>query len=102
MKDISGIARRLKEIASEVHATQTPSTDEDGNPVWIDGSGLHVAFQVMRIGRDLGRKTMLADFPPDLLKQIGLWSRAELTPEDSQVARITKALCQQILAEGHR
>ena len=105
MKDLSAMTRQLKDLASQVHANQIPSTDEDGCPVWIDGNGLRVSFEIMKIGRDsrdAGRETTIADFPPDLLKQIGLWSRAELTPEDAKVARITKELCQQILAEGHR
>ena len=105
MKDLSAMTRQLKDLASQVHANQILSTDEDGCPVWIDGSGLCVAFEIMKIGRDsrvAGRETTLADFPPDLSKQMGMWSRAKLTPEDPPVARITKELCQQILAEGHR
>ena len=107
MKDLIAMTRQLKDLASQVHANQILSTDEGGAPVWIDGSGLRVAFEIMRIGRDIrvagaGRETTLADFPPDLLKQIGLWTRAELTPEDPPVASITKKLCQQILDEGHR
>ena len=104
MKDLIALTRQLKDLALQVHANQIPSTDEDGGPVWIDGSGLNVAFDIMKIGRDsrvAGRETTLADFPPDLLKQIGMWTRAELTPEDAQVARITKELCQQILARLH-
>lgn len=102
MKDISILARQLKDLAAQVHSGQIPSTDEDDGPVWIDGSGLHVAFQVMKLGRDLGRETTLADFPAELLGQIGLWSRAKLDDRDGQVGQITKELCQQILADGHR
>ena len=106
MKDLSAMTRQLKDLASQVHANQILSTDEDGGPVWIDGSGLHIAFEIMKIGRDsrvAGRETTIADFPPDLLKQIGMWTRAELQDDrDGQIGKITKELCQQILAEGHR
>ena len=104
MKELSAMTRQLKDLASQVHANQIPSTDEDGDPVWIDGSGLRVAFEIMKIGRDsrvAGRETTLADFPPDLLKQIGMWSRAELQDDrDGQIGKITKELCLQILSRG--
>ncbi len=98
----ASIERQLKDLEHEAHSTQIPSTDEAGNSVWIDGCGLHVAFEVMKLARDLGRQTMIEDFPPDLLNQIKLWSRAKLSESDGQAAKITRDLCQKILAEGHR
>jgi hypothetical protein len=98
----ASIERQLKDLEHEAHATQTPSIDDDGRPAWIDGSGLHVAFEIMHIERSLGRETTIEDFPPDLLTQVRLWSQAKLSESDGQAAKITKELCQKILAEGHR
>jgi hypothetical protein len=96
------IERQLKDMEQAVHATEISSVGDDGRPAWIDGSGLHVAFEIMHIERSLGRETTIEDFPPDLLTQVRLWSRAKLSESDGQAAKITKELCQKILAEGHR
>jgi hypothetical protein len=72
------LARRVNGLESAACVGKTKTIDDNGQVIWIEGSGLKFIREVMAIGNTLGHDLRLEDLTEDLQKEARLWSRAEL------------------------
>jgi len=87
--------RRVGKLEAVAIAGKIATTDDEGRPAWVEGSGLRVAFNIMWLQDDLGRDELKPDdLPDDLRREVSLWSRAAA---ESQAERMTKQLCEGIM-----
>ena len=95
-----GRLRRLEAALSEGTIT---TTDEAGDPMRLTGSGLQLGFEVLWLADHLGiRDACLLqpdDLPDNLLREVGLWSRAEVREEHGGAAKAVQELCRAITGE---
>lgn len=66
MSKFVSLRTRIKDLEVQVHAGMTRSKDEDGNEVWISGSGL-----------SLFRAIMKGHLSQEYIELARVWSRAE-------------------------
>ena len=88
--------RRLEAALSEGTIT---TTDEDGEPVKLTGSGLQLGFELLRIADEAGKTAFdlrPSDLPDDVAREAGLWSRAEVREEHGTAAKAVQELCRAI------
>ena len=95
MKGIDAITRRLDLLKERMHAGLIPTTDENEDAAWLDGSeAITLMLELSKFQRDHGQLSPQGD----LLSQVGLWSRAELDENTlGSLPRTTKKRCQGIM-----
>ena len=71
---LDAIEKKLAHLESRFYSGQVRSIDDNGQEVWIKGSGLEFMRTVLKAKRALGEEAL----PEDLLEEARLWSRAEL------------------------
>ena len=80
------------------------TTDEDGNPARLSGSGLHVMWELMKLRRDLGIDELSPeDLPEDLREQVSLWSRADVSLRHGRIGQVWELVvdeCIEIMNRG--
>ena len=69
---------RLCKLESSLHHGQIKTTEDDGQEIWIKGSGLEFMRTVLKAERALGKDVRLETLPKDLQREVRLWNRAEL------------------------
>ena len=75
---LDAIEKKLDRLESRFYSGQVKSIDDNGQEVWIKGSGLKFMRTVLEAKRALGKDAKLEDLPKDLKREVRLWSRAEL------------------------
>lgn len=91
-----GMGRRVGKLEAVVYGGRIATTDGTGRRVWLTGSGLHAAFQILKIQHDSGKEDLFPDdLPSALREEVFLWSRAE-TEGQGQAAR-AREMCTQIM-----
>ena len=75
---LDAIEKKLAHLESRFYSGQVKSTDDNGQEVWIKGSGLGFMREVLEAERELGKDAKLEALPKDLQREVRLWSRAEL------------------------
>ena len=97
MTRFESLRSRLEDLEGSAHRGLVPTTDGAGRRLWLEGSGLRTAFQILKIQHDSGEENLFPDaLPPDLREEVSLWSRAE-TEGHGQAAAMAKGLCIQIM-----
>jgi hypothetical protein len=92
-----GMSGRVEKLEAVVYGGRIATTDGTGRRVWVTGSGLRTAFQILKIQHDSGEENLSPDaLPPALREEAFLWSRAEAEGHD-QAAAMAKGLCIQIM-----
>ena len=98
MSRYQATAMRLRKLEAEAVRGKIATTDEAGNRAWVEGSGLRVAFNILKIQTELHKDDLApSDLPGKLREKVSLWSRADAT---SQAEKMTKELCEGIMARG--
>ena len=67
---LDAIEKKLAHLESRFYSGQIKSMDDNGQEVWIKGSGLEFMRTVLKTGKEA--------LPKDLQREVRLWSRAEL------------------------
>jgi hypothetical protein len=75
---LDAIKKKLAHLESRLYSGQVKSIDDNGQEVWIKGSGLKFMRTVLEAKRALGKDAKLEALPKDLQREVRLWSRAEL------------------------
>jgi len=87
--------RRVGKLELEATAGKIATTDEAGRRVWLEGSGLNVAFDILKLQTELRKEELEpSDLPEDLRGRVSLWSRCDAS---SQAELMTKQLCEGIM-----
>lgn len=76
---LDAIEKKLAHLEARFYSGQVRSIDDNGQEVWIKGSGLQFMRMVLEAERALGKDAKLEALPKDLQREARLWSRAELT-----------------------
>ena len=79
---------------SRFYSGQVRSIDDNGQEVWIKGSGLEFMRAVLKAKRALGKEAL----PKDLQEEARLWSRAELPA--CGLSDMVKELCRGLIDEA--
>ncbi len=79
---------------SRFYSGQVRSIDDNGQEVWIKGSGLEFMRTVLKAKRALGKEAL----PKDLQEEARLWSRAELPA--CGLSNMVKELCRGLIDEA--
>lgn len=91
MSRYQATAMRLEKLEAEAVRGKIATTDENGRRAWVEGSGLRVAFDIMKLQTELHKDDLApSDLPDELREKVSLWSRADAT---SQAEKMTKELC---------
>jgi hypothetical protein len=81
--------RRVVKLESEVYGGWIATTDDVGRRMWVTGSGLHMAFRILKIQHDLSKEGISLDaLPIPLCEEVSLWSRAETEGQGQAAAMI--------------
>ena len=75
---LDAIEKKLALLESRFYSGQVKSIDDNGQEVWIKGSGLKFMRTVLEAEHALGKDAKLEALPKDLQREVRLWSRAEL------------------------
>lgn len=94
---------RLDTLESEARAGKIPSTDDHGQPTWIEGrEAIHIMCEMLRNARAIRQgkdyQLVLSDYPKDLQRKIRLWSRSEPGEGDGQISHLVKTMCLEVMA----
>ena len=86
---MKGLEKRLRTLERGLANGKTLTTDEAGNPIYLEGGGLSLAFRLMEIQDEGG------EIPDDLRREAVRWSRS--FPE-SPAEREIKSLCEKAIS----
>ena len=75
---LDAIEKKLDLLESRFYSGKVKTTGDDGQDVWIKGSGLKFMRTVLEAKRAFGKDAKLEDLPKDLQREVWLWSLAEL------------------------
>jgi hypothetical protein len=73
------------------------TSDDDGNACSLEGSGLGLFLNIMRISQHWGRPAFYEDLDEKMQAEVRLWAKAELTEEGDPVAHKVRAFCKKML-----
>ena len=90
---LDAIEKKLAHLESRFYSGQVKSIDDNGQEVWIKGSGLEFMRTVLKAKRALGKEAL----PKDLLEKARLWSRAELPA--CGLSDMVKEICRGLIDE---
>lgn len=96
----SNLTTRITDLEATATAGKIPTTDRDGQRCWLEHSGISALYELMHFGRlaeKAGHELTRADLPPELLDELGLWSRAEITDGDGALPVMVQAEAKRIL-----
>lgn len=71
--------------------------DDDGNACSLEGSGLDLFVNIMRIGQHWGRPAFYEDLNEKMQSEVRLWTRSVLTEEDDPIAHQVRAFCAKMM-----
>jgi SH3-like domain-containing protein len=94
MSKLDAIEKKLAHLESRFYFGQVRSTDDNGQEVWIKGSGLEFMRTVLKAKRALGEEAL----PKDLQEEARLWSRAELPV--CGLSDMVKEICRGLIDEA--
>ena len=94
---MKALETRLCKLESSLHHGQIKTTEDDGQEIWIKGSGLKFMRTILKAERALGKDAKLEALPKDLQRDVGLWSRAELPA--CELSDMVKEICRGLVDE---
>jgi len=97
---IDDLRKRLSAVESQTGARHLPTTDASGRRWWLEHSGISALREIMHAERQAeqhGHALTREDLPPELLEELDLWSRAELSPQSGALAAMVREQAKQIL-----
>ena len=94
MSKLDAIEKKLAHLESRFYSGQVRSIDDNGQEVWIKGSGLEFMLMVLKAKRGLGKEAL----PEDLQREARLWSRAELPA--SGLSDMVREMCRGLVNES--
>ncbi len=71
--------------------------DDDGRDCRLEGTGLVLLVNIMRIGQHWGRPAFYEDLDERMQAEVRLWARSRPTEEDDPVAHQVRAHCKKLL-----
>jgi len=71
--------------------------DDDGRACSLEGTGLSLIVNIMRIGQHWGRPAFYEDLDNRMQAEVRLWARSVLAEEDNPVAHQVRAFCVKML-----
>ncbi|HII07874.1 MAG TPA: hypothetical protein HA349_11350 [Methanotrichaceae archaeon] len=88
-------------LQSEPTPDRAPITtiDDHGNACRLEGSGLGLFVNIMRISQHWGRPALYEDLDEKMQAEVRLWAKAELTEEDDPVAHKVSVFCLKLIEE---
>lgn len=75
------------------------TTDDDGRACSLEGSGLELFVNIMRISQHWGRPAFYEDLDEKMQAEVRLWARSSPAEEDDPVAHKVRAFCVELLEE---
>jgi hypothetical protein len=75
------------------------TTDDDGNACSLEGSGLELFVNIMRISQHWGRPAFYEDLDEKMQAEVRLWARSSPAEEDDPVAHKVRAFCKKLLED---
>ncbi len=75
------------------------TTDDDGNACSLEGSGLDLFVNIMRISQHWGRPAFYEDLDEKMRAEVRLWARSSPAEEDDPVAHKVKSFCAKMLED---
>ena len=81
------------------NGSSIPTTDDDGRPCILEGTGLPLLVNIMRIGQHQGRPALYEDLDERMRGEVRLWARSLLAEGDDPVACQVKAHCRRMLED---
>ncbi len=73
--------------------------DDDGNACSLEGSGLGLFVNIMRISQHWGRPAFYEGLDEKMQAEVRLWARSCPAEEDDPVAHQVRAFCKKMLDE---
>jgi hypothetical protein len=95
---LDAIEKKLAHLESRFYSGQVKSIDDNGQEVWIKGSGLEFMRMVLKAERALSKDAKLEALPKDLQRDVGLWSRADLPV--CGLSDMVKEICRRLVNEA--
>jgi hypothetical protein len=75
------------------------TTDDDGRACGLEGSGLELFVNIMRISQHWGRPAFYEDLDEKMRAEVRLWARSSPAEEDDPVAHKVRAFCVKLLED---
>lgn len=75
------------------------ATIDDGRACSLEGSGLELFVNIMRISQHWGRPAFYEDLDEKMRAKVRLWARSSPAEEDDPVAHKVRAFCVKLLEE---
>lgn len=94
------LSNRLEELERGLHAGLIATTDKDGKRAWLKHSGISAYREILHaehLADKAGHEFTKADLTPELLEELDLWTRAELTEGCGALAEMIKTEATRIL-----
>jgi hypothetical protein len=93
------LKNRIAGLEADLHVIIVP----DGRR-WIPkSSGIRLSFQIMKLGRDLGRPAQLVDFDPEDQREIRNYAMWNPNPgEHGQISLLTSNQAREIVARSEQ
>jgi hypothetical protein len=95
---LDAIKKKLDHLESRFYSGQIKTTADDGQEIWIKGSGLKFMRTVLKAKRALGKNAKLEALPKDFQREVRLWSRAELPV--CGLSDMVKEICRVLVNEA--
>lgn len=99
----SNLTARITDLEAIATAGKIPTTDKDGRRCWLEHSGIGALGDLMhfeRLAEEAGHELTRADLPPELMDELDLWSRAEITDRDGVLAVMVQTEAKRIFGES--
>ena len=73
------------------------ATRDDGRDCCLEGTGLALLVNIMRIGQHWGRPAFYEDLDERMQAEVRLWARSRSTEEDDPIAHQVRAFCVKLM-----
>ena len=73
--------------------------DDDGRDCCLEGTGLALLVNIMRIGQHWGRPAFYEDLDDKMQAEVRLWVRSLLADNDDPVAHQVRAVCVKLVED---